>query len=221
MFRSQKGHQFLGFAMTDGVSISAVHETKEEPTETSAKRAREEPQQHEQPAAQRARLSYQLQSYQPQLYQPLSYQPMPPSYQPLSYQPAQQPPQQTQPIQRQRQQQADCAYISELSQAQLQSTTGRCVLVDSSRRDLLYMLHEKSTVDDKNVYRYTRSQQRKETRIKKYRKILENEKTADVAALERTLSAGSYIKPDLELFEGYLAARADVAVELTRFYNRT
>ncbi|KAJ2478669.1 hypothetical protein IWW56_003586 [Coemansia sp. RSA 2131] len=85
MFRSQKGHQFVGFAMTDGVSISAVRETKEELVETSAKRAREEPQQHEQPAAHRARLSYQPQLYQPQSYQPLSYQPMPPSYQPLSY----------------------------------------------------------------------------------------------------------------------------------------
>ncbi|KAJ2538244.1 hypothetical protein GGF49_006034 [Coemansia sp. RSA 1853] len=195
MFRSQKGHQFLGFAMTDGVSISAVRETKEELAETSAKRAREEPQQHEQPAAQRARLSYQPQSYQLLSYQPQSYQPQ--SYQPLSYQPAQQPqpspqqpPQQTQPVQRQQQQQADCAYISELSQAQLQSTIGRCVL-------------------------------RKETRVKKYRKILENEKTAEVAAAERKLNAGSYLKTDLKLFEEYLAARADVAVELTRFYNES
>ncbi|KAJ2481728.1 hypothetical protein IWW56_001537 [Coemansia sp. RSA 2131] len=260
MFRSQKGHQFLGFAMTDGVSISAVRETKEEPAKTSTKRAHEEPQQHEQPVAQQARLSYQPQSYQPmpplyqpqsyqllsyqppsyqllsyqpQLYQPqpyqlLSYQPMPPSYQPLSYQPAQQqqpppqqPPQQTQPVQRQRQQKADCEYIHDLSQAQLQSTAGRCVLVDPGRRDLLYMMHEESSVTSKNVYRYTRSQQRKETRVKKYRKILENEKTADVAAAERKLSAGSYIKPDLKLFEEYLVARADVAERLTRFYNRT
>ncbi|KAJ2474554.1 hypothetical protein IWW56_005826, partial [Coemansia sp. RSA 2131] len=58
MFRSQKHHQFVGFAMTDGVSISVVRETKEEPAETSAKRTSEELQQHEQPAAQRARLSY-------------------------------------------------------------------------------------------------------------------------------------------------------------------
>ncbi|KAJ2120283.1 hypothetical protein IW147_005199 [Coemansia sp. RSA 720] len=232
MFRSQKHHQFLGFAMTDGVSISAVRETKEEPAETSAKRAREEQQQHEQPAAQRARLSYQPLSYQPMV--PLPYQPLP--YQPLSYQPVhqsrpsaqqqqplvQQPPQQTQPAQSvQRQQQADCEYIHDLSQAQLQSTVGRCVLVDPGRRDLLYMMHEKSSVASKNVYRYTRCQQRKETRVKKYRKILENEKTADVAEAERRLSAGSYIKPDLELFKEYLAARADVAVELTRFYNKT
>ncbi|KAJ2501437.1 hypothetical protein GGH96_001960 [Coemansia sp. RSA 1972] len=60
MFRSQKGHQFLGFAMTDGVSISAVRETKEELTETSAKHTHDELQQHKQPVAQQAWLSYQL-----------------------------------------------------------------------------------------------------------------------------------------------------------------
>ncbi|KAJ2125644.1 hypothetical protein IW147_000704 [Coemansia sp. RSA 720] len=65
---------------------------------------------------------------------------------------------------------------------------------------------------------------RQETRITKYKKILEREKKADIveiAALERTLSAGSYIKPDIKLFEEYLAARALVAERLTRLYNRT
>ncbi|KAJ2495363.1 hypothetical protein GGH96_006403, partial [Coemansia sp. RSA 1972] len=154
MFRSQKGHQFLGFAMTDGVSISAVHETKEEPVETSTKCTHDEPQQPEQEqlVVQQAWLSYQLLSYQlmplsyhPQLYQPLSNQPMPPLYQPqpyrlqlyqpqlyqsTSYQLAQQPPPQTQTAQQRRQKQADCQYISELTQEQLQSTAGRCILVD-------------------------------------------------------------------------------------------
>ncbi|KAJ2498769.1 hypothetical protein GGH96_004053 [Coemansia sp. RSA 1972] len=181
MFRSQKGHQFLGFAMTDGVSISAVRETKEEPAKTSIK-----PQ-------------------QPQLL-------------------LQQPPPQTQSVQRRRRQQADCQYISELTQATLQSTVGRCVLVDPGRRDLLYMLHEKSTVEKKDVYRYTRNQQCRETHVAKYRKILQEVKkvdVADIAALERTLSASSFTKPDLKLFEKYLAARAEVEAKLTWHYNET
>ncbi|KAJ2498127.1 hypothetical protein GGH96_004547 [Coemansia sp. RSA 1972] len=160
MFQLQKGHQFLGFAMTDGVSISAVRETKEEPTETI----------------------------------------------------------------QQRQKQADCQYISKLSQEQLQSTVGRCVLVDPGRRDLLFMLHEESTVTEKCVYRYTRNQQRRETRVTKYQNICEHVKktdVADIAALERTLKAGSFTKPDLALFEEYLAARAKVEAELTDFYNET
>ncbi|KAJ2177072.1 hypothetical protein GGF45_003424, partial [Coemansia sp. RSA 551] len=141
----------------------------------------------------------------------------------LSAQPVQalvqQPLLQTSPVQLQ--QQADCAYISDLSQAQLQSTVGCCVLVDPGRQDLLFMMHEKSTVQEKCVYRHTCSQQRKETRVTKYRKILQNEKTADVAAAERRLGAGSCIKPNLKLFEEYLAARAEVAADLTRHYNET
>ncbi|KAJ2501675.1 hypothetical protein GGH96_001748 [Coemansia sp. RSA 1972] len=230
MFRSQKGHQFLGFAMTDGVSISAVRETKEEPAETSAKHTHDELQQHEQPAAQQAWLSYQPPLYQPQLPSvPSSYVwqspqlPLVPSsfmWQSQQLPPVQQQQQQTQPVQWQ-QKQADCAYISELSKEHLQSTAGQCVLVDPGRRDLLFMLHEKSTVDDKNIYRYTRNQQRRETKQARYRKILQDENTADIAALERTLSAGSFTIPDLKLFEEYLTVRAEVAVKLTRHYNET
>ncbi|KAJ2499478.1 hypothetical protein GGH96_003469, partial [Coemansia sp. RSA 1972] len=122
-----------------------------------------------------------------------------------------------------KQKQADCAYISELTQEQLQSTARRCVLVDPCRRDLLFMLHEDSTVEKKDVYRYTRNQQRCETKQKKYRKIREHVKTdvADIAALERTLKAGSFTIPDLKLFEVYLHARAEVEAELTDFYNET
>ncbi|KAJ2499763.1 hypothetical protein GGH96_003274 [Coemansia sp. RSA 1972] len=228
MFRSQKGHQFLGFAMTDGVSISVVCETKEEPTETSAKHTCDELQQPEpeQLAAQQVQLSYQLLLYQLTLPSVLSsyvWQ----SQQLLSQQPpqlpVQQPPPQTQPVQWW-QKQADCAYISKLSKEQLQSTARQCVLVDPGRQDLLFMLHEESIVDDKNIYRYTCNQQHQETCIAKYREIREHVKKVDVAditVLERTLSAGSFIKPDLALFEVYLAARAKVAVELTRHYNET
>ncbi|KAJ2503561.1 hypothetical protein GGH96_000121 [Coemansia sp. RSA 1972] len=126
--------------------------------------------------------------------------------------------------QQRQQKQADCQYISELTQEQLQSTAGRCVLVDLGRRDLLFMLHKKSTIEEKNVYRYTRNQQRRETKQKKYRNICEHVKkvdVADIAALERTLKAGSFTIPDLVLFEEYLAARAKVEAELTDFYNET
>ncbi|KAJ2634197.1 hypothetical protein IW137_004463, partial [Coemansia sp. RSA 1287] len=290
--------------MTDGVSISVVRETKDEPDETkdepgetNTKRKRVEPQQlqQEQPAAQRARLSFQP-SLQPSLqpsYQPsyqLSYQPsyqpsFQPSYQPLlqslyqslyqpSYQPGvlpqlppsfqqapppvqleqqpwmqvvqqallqypqappsfqQLPTQQGQPLAKNTkkrrpakpQQKTDCQYIDELSQAQLQNMAGRCVLIDPGRRDLLFAMHEDSTVEDKQLYRYTRNQQRKETRVTRFKRILEKVKKADaedIAEAERSLGAGSCVKPDLELFKEYLVARAQVADKLTRFYNET
>ncbi|KAJ2498252.1 hypothetical protein GGH96_004456 [Coemansia sp. RSA 1972] len=159
--------------------------------------------------------SFLWQSLQPSV---LSYAwqlPQPPPQPPVQQQ------QQMQPAQQRKQKQADCLYISELSQEQPQGTAGRCVLVDPGRRDLLFMLHEESTIAEKRVYRYTRCQQHRETHVAKYRKILQDEKTADITALERTLKAGSFTIPNLALFEEYLAARAEVAVELTRHYNET
>ncbi|KAJ2214407.1 hypothetical protein IW143_003706, partial [Coemansia sp. RSA 520] len=128
-----------------------------------------------------------------------------------------------QSVKRQRKK-TDCLYIDELSQEQLRGTVGRCVLVDPGRRDLLFAMHEDSTIQKKQVYRYTKCQQRVETKQTKYRKILEHVKkvhSVDIAALERTLGAGSCIKPDLDQFKVYLAARAEVAARLTAFYNET
>ncbi|KAJ2171883.1 hypothetical protein EV180_007462, partial [Coemansia sp. RSA 518] len=106
------------------------------------------------------------------------------------------------------QQKADCLYIDELSQATLQSMAGRCVLIDPGRRDLLFAMHEDSSIEDKQLYRYTRNQQRKETRVTRFKRILEKVKPADIAAAERSLGAGSCVKPDLVLFKEYLKARA-------------
>ncbi|KAJ2540765.1 hypothetical protein GGF49_004207 [Coemansia sp. RSA 1853] len=118
-------------------------------------------------------------------------------------------------------QQANCAYIDDLPQATLQSTAGRCVLIDPGRRDLLFMMHEDSSIKEKRVYRYTRNQQRKETRLTKFKRILEKVKPAAVADAERSLGAGSCVKPNLELYKVYLVARERVADTLTRFYNET
>ncbi|KAJ2543088.1 hypothetical protein GGF49_002335 [Coemansia sp. RSA 1853] len=118
-------------------------------------------------------------------------------------------------------QQADCQYIDNLPQTQLQSTAGRCVLVDPGRRDLLFMMHEDSSIEEKKVYRYTRNQQRKEMRLTKFKRILEKVKPAEVTEAERSLGAGSCVKPDLESYKVYLVARERVADTLTRFYNET
>ncbi|KAJ2501824.1 hypothetical protein GGH96_001585 [Coemansia sp. RSA 1972] len=123
-------------------------------------------------------------------------------------QPPQQPAQQERPPAKkaqphcpaQLQQKADCQYIDDLSQATLQSMAGWCVLC---------------------LYRYTRNQQRKETRLTKFQQILEKVKPDEVAKAEQSLGAGSCIKPDLESYKVYLEARAKVANQLTWFYNKT
>ncbi|KAJ2259556.1 hypothetical protein EV176_006872, partial [Coemansia sp. RSA 451] len=152
----------------------------------------------------------------------LQYPQAPPSFQ-------QPPAQQEQPLAKNTrkrrpakpQQKTDCQYIDELSQATLQNMAGRCVLIDPGRRDLLFAMHEDSSIEKKHLYRYTRNQQRKETRITRFKRILEKVKKADIAEAERSLGAGSCVKPDLVLFKEYLKARAQVADKLTRFYNET
>ncbi|KAJ2500747.1 hypothetical protein GGH96_002500 [Coemansia sp. RSA 1972] len=210
MFRPHGQYEFLGFVMTDGVSISAVRElVDEEPGgekvckgKCKRKRKQAQPQEPnteltEKPVGKRKRGRPRKQA-----------------------QPAQQPAQQnTEPVQPEHQ--ADCTSIHDLSQATLQSTKGRCVLVDPGRRDMLYMMHEDSTIEEKKVYRYTQNQRRVETRRRKYQKICEDEKTAEIVAAERSLNAGSHVVLDLKLFKDHLRARAQVAERLTWFYNRT
>ncbi|KAI7868854.1 hypothetical protein BDF14DRAFT_1788355 [Spinellus fusiger] len=41
---------------------------------------------------------------------------------------------------------------------ELAASIGKCVLVDPSRRDILYCMHEDSTVENKRTYRYTNNQ---------------------------------------------------------------
>ncbi|KAJ2496920.1 hypothetical protein GGH96_005495 [Coemansia sp. RSA 1972] len=141
-----------------------------------------------------------------------------------------QPVQQEQPLAKkaqphhpaQPQQQANCQYIDNLSQAMLQSTVGQCVLIDPGWCNLLFAMHEDSSVEKKHLYQYTRNQQCKEMQLTKFKWILEKAQkadTEDIAALERTLGAGSCIKPDLELYKVYLEAWALVANQLTHFYN--
>ncbi|KAJ2477769.1 hypothetical protein IWW56_004141, partial [Coemansia sp. RSA 2131] len=101
------------------------------------------------------------------------------------------------------------------------NTVGHCVLVDPGRQDLLFAMCEDSSIAEKKVHWYTKCQQHVETKQTKYRKILQQVKTADVAADEHTLGAGSCIKPDLDLYKVYLCARAQVAAKLTWFYNYT
>ncbi|KAJ2542725.1 hypothetical protein GGF49_002675, partial [Coemansia sp. RSA 1853] len=96
-----------------------------------------------------------------------------------------------------------------------------CVLVDPGQRDLLFAMREDSSIVEKKVYCYTKCQQCVETKQKKYKKILQQVKTADVAAAERTLGAGSYLKPDLDSYKVYLRSRVLVAAKLTWFYNHT
>ncbi|KAG2207225.1 hypothetical protein INT47_012278 [Mucor saturninus] len=48
-------------------------------------------------------------------------------------------------------------YIEQIPKDELLATTQKCVFIDSGRRDLLYCMHENSTINDRQIYRFTRN----------------------------------------------------------------
>ena len=65
---------------------------------------------------------------------------------------------------------------------------GKYALVGPGRRDLFYCMHEKSTVENKMIYRCTSSQKAIEIKFRKFRKLRNNLKRDEVIAAELSLS---------------------------------
>lgn len=70
-------------------------------------------------------------------------------------------------------------YIEQMSPSKLSSMDGRCVLIDPGRRDLMYAMHEDSTAANPITFRYTKCQQRKERKTKKFELIRSSLKEDD------------------------------------------
>ncbi|KAG2206531.1 hypothetical protein INT47_008548 [Mucor saturninus] len=92
-----------------------------------------------------------------------------------------------------------------ISQEIAQENVGRCVTIDPGRRDLLFCVHENSTANNSNKFRFTKQYQDKFEKIKKYRRIREAVKPARVAAAERLLV--NYDSLNRDEFEQYLENR--------------
>ncbi|EIE92228.1 hypothetical protein RO3G_17035 [Rhizopus delemar RA 99-880] len=73
-------------------------------------------------------------------------------------------------------------HIEKLGKEDLLAGIGKCVLIDPGRRDLLCCMHEKSTVENKMIYRHTSNQKAIETKSRKLRKLRNNLKRAEVCS---------------------------------------
>ncbi|KAJ1995275.1 hypothetical protein EDC05_001113 [Coemansia umbellata] len=69
----------------------------------------------------------------------------------------------------------DCRFINGVSKSNLVATSGKCVLIDPGRRDLLFCTHEGNTPENRQVYRYTWNQKARETRSTRFRNIREKD----------------------------------------------
>ncbi|KAI7896240.1 uncharacterized protein EV154DRAFT_435263 [Mucor mucedo] len=104
--------------------------------------------------------------------------------------------------------QTDGVGVTYISQEIAQETVGRCVTIDPGRRDLLFCVHENSTANNPNKFRFTKQYQDKFEKINKYRRIREAVKPARVAAAERLLV--NYDSLNRDEFEQYLENRSNM-----------
>ncbi|ORE01969.1 hypothetical protein BCV72DRAFT_309569 [Rhizopus microsporus var. microsporus] len=104
-------------------------------------------------------------------------------------------------------------YIINLTRRNYQEISGRCVAVDPGRRDMLYFVHENSTPEQPVQFQYTKQQQEKTWKTKKYRRILQDLKAQNPDVPSSIVS--------VEEFGRFLQARSEQSAVLSRFYGHT
>ncbi|KAG1056690.1 hypothetical protein G6F43_001445 [Rhizopus delemar] len=109
-------------------------------------------------------------------------------------------------------------YIEKLGKEDLLAGVGKCVLIEPGRRDLLCCMHEKSTVENKVIYRYTSNQKAIETKSRKFRKLRNNLKKDEVIETELFLSHFKSSTVNKEKFVEYLQERAKVIPIMKAYY---
>ncbi|EIE92499.1 hypothetical protein G6F46_009596 [Rhizopus delemar] len=109
-------------------------------------------------------------------------------------------------------------YIEKLGKEDLLAGVGKCVLIDPGRRDLLCCMHEKRTVENKMIYRYTSYQKAVETKSRKFRKLRNNLKRDEVIVAELSLSHFKSSTVNKDKFVEYLQERAKVIPVMKAYY---
>ncbi|CEG84132.1 hypothetical protein RMATCC62417_17978 [Rhizopus microsporus] len=115
------------------------------------------------------------------------------------------------------------SYITNLTRRNHQEISGRCVAVGPGRRDMLYHVHENSTPEQPMQFRYTKQQQDKMWKTKKYRRILQDLKAQEPDAVhaEQAPSQQPSSTVSIEDFGRFLQARSEQSTVLSRFYGHT
>ncbi|KAJ2215186.1 hypothetical protein IW140_001035 [Coemansia sp. RSA 1813] len=116
-------------------------------------------------------------------------------------------------------------YIHELSPEQLASMKNP-IFMDPGRQDIVFGMTEESTSEEKALFRYTRNQKAKETRITHYHKLREKVKNEhpdsnEIKAAEVRLAAFSCTAVLPDKYEQYVRTRAAVWPVLSKFYTNT
>ncbi|KAJ1770575.1 hypothetical protein IW140_003324 [Coemansia sp. RSA 1813] len=116
-------------------------------------------------------------------------------------------------------------YIESIDQDRLCVMEGSCVLIDPGRRDLLFCMHEYSSIGNPWLFRFTRNHKAKLTRSTKFRKILEAAKKMypdnAIIKAEQRLAEVSCITVNPDRFKRFIEVQAEVWPLLSKFYSCT
>ncbi|KAJ1662191.1 hypothetical protein EV178_006080, partial [Coemansia sp. RSA 1646] len=116
-------------------------------------------------------------------------------------------------------------YIESIDQDKLCVMEGNCVLIDPGRGDLLFCMHEYSSIGNPWLFRFTRNHKAKLTRSTKFRKILEAAKKMypdnTIIEAEQRLAKVSYTTVAPDEFKKFIEVQAEVWPLLNKFYSCT
>ncbi|KAJ1772606.1 hypothetical protein LPJ74_001322 [Coemansia sp. RSA 1843] len=116
-------------------------------------------------------------------------------------------------------------YIGSVDQDKLCAMEGKCVLIDPGRRNLLFCMHEYSSIGNPWLFRFTRNHKAKLTRSTKFRRILEAAKKMypenAIIEAERRLAEVPCTTVDLGEFKRFIEVQAEVWPLLSKFYSCT
>ncbi|PHZ12824.1 uncharacterized protein RHIMIDRAFT_283552 [Rhizopus microsporus ATCC 52813] len=110
-------------------------------------------------------------------------------------------------------------YLESLSKKELDNTLKKCVLIDPGRHDLLFCMHEDSSIEEKKLFRFTRNQKLVETKARRFNKLRKFMKPAYIQELEASLSKIPAATVDLVKYTKYIKRRSKVSQPLKRYYS--
>ena len=110
-------------------------------------------------------------------------------------------------------------YIDELKNKDYNKLKNKkIVAIDPNMSDLLYCVDGDNK--DRNFFRYTQNQRRKETKHKKYRNIILRLKDTKVIELETELSKYNRKTLDYKKFKNYIKKKNEINTKLFKFYEK-
>ncbi|KAG1137908.1 hypothetical protein G6F37_011908 [Rhizopus arrhizus] len=108
-------------------------------------------------------------------------------------------------------------HIKGLSQADLKSTKGKCVLIGPGRRDLIYCMKETSIVEEKQTLIFTKNSRSKYSRHFRYLRKRTQPFVVQKAKAILSRSESNFV--DLKKFVQYIKTRGSVKATLYEYYG--